>query len=391
MSAALFNRNPDLKRLSEDGYKMRVEGGSLVMLDVPYVNAKREVKLGKIISPLCLAGDVTQKPEPHTVHFEGEFPCDAQGLPLKAIAAGSLVPPDVHAIAPHYLSTKPDASGYTDYHQKMTTYASIIAGHAAQIDGDASPRKFWQPMDDEDNIFNYVENASGRAGIEELTARLSPERLAIIGVGGTGSYVLDLVAKTPVRQIKLIDGDDFLQHNAFRAPGAPTLEQLREVPKKVNYLHGIYSNMHRGISAHAVELNAGTLSVLQGVTFAFLCMDAGQGKRLAVDELERLGIPFIDVGMGLELTDGTLGGILRTTLSTPSSRAFARQKFSFEERTGENIYASNIQVADLNAMNAVLAVIRWKRYRAFYRDLDGELHCSFTIDGNMLLNGGAEC
>ena len=74
MSAALFNRNSDLKRLWDEGYRMRVEGGSLVMLNVPYVNAKGEVKEGKIISPLLLAGDVTQKPEPHTVHFEGEFP-----------------------------------------------------------------------------------------------------------------------------------------------------------------------------------------------------------------------------------------------------------------------------------------------------------------------------
>ncbi|EKZ98146.1 hypothetical protein D769_16637 [Cupriavidus sp. HMR-1] len=390
MSAALFNRNPDLKRLWDEGYKVRVEGGTLVMLDVPYVNAKREVKMGKIISPLCLAGDVTQKPEPHTVHFEGEFPCNAQGRPLQSIAVGGQVPPDLHAVGPHHFSTKPDASGYSDYHQKMTTYANIIAGPAGQIEPEASPRKFWQPMDDEDSIFNYVENASGRAGIEELTARLASDRIAILGVGGTGSYVLDLVAKTPVREIRLIDGDDFLQHNAFRAPGAPTLDQLREVPKKVDHLRAIYSNMHRGITAHAVEFSTATLGLLEGVTFAFLCMDAGQSKRVAVEELEKRGIPFIDVGMGLELTDGKLGGILRTTLSTLNHREFARKKISFEERSGENIYGSNIQVADLNAMNAVFAVFRWKRYRGFYRDMEGELHSSFTTDGNMLLNGGSE-
>ncbi|MGA3845332.1 ThiF family adenylyltransferase [Ralstonia nicotianae] len=390
MSAALFNRNSDLKRLWDEGYKVRIEGGTLVMLDVPYVNAKREVKMGKIISPLCLAGDVTQKPEPHTVHFEGEFPCNAQGCPLQNIAVGGQVPPDLHAVGAHHFSTKPDANGYSDYHQKMTTYANIIAGPAGQIEPEASPRKFWQPMGDEDNIFNYVENASGRAGIEELTVRLAGDRIAILGVGGTGSYVLDLVAKTPVREIRLIDSDDFLQHNAFRAPGAPTLDQLREVPKKVDYLRGIYCNMHRGITAHAVEFSTATLGLLEGVTFAFLSMDAGQGKRVAVEELEKRGIPFIDVGMGLELTEGKLGGILRTTLSTPNHREFAREKISFEERSGENIYSSNIQVAELNAMNAVFAVFRWKRYRAFYRDMERELHSSFTTDGNMLLNDGSE-
>ena len=70
------------------------------------------------------------------------------------------------------------------------------------------------------------------------------ERVAIVGLGGTGSYVLDFVAKTPVQEIHLFDGDEFLTHNAFRAPGAASLEALRRKPKKVDYLAAIYSNMH---------------------------------------------------------------------------------------------------------------------------------------------------
>ena len=61
--------------------------------------------------------------------------------------------------------------------------------------------------------------------------------VAIAGPGGTGSYVLDLVAKTPVRDIHLFDGDSFMSHNAFRAPGAASLEELRALPKKVDYFH----------------------------------------------------------------------------------------------------------------------------------------------------------
>jgi hypothetical protein len=41
---------------------------------------------------------------------------------------------------------------------------------------------------------------------------------------------------------------------------------------------------------------------------------------------------------------------------------------------------------DLNALNACLAVIRWKRLYGFYRDLEGEHHSLYTIDGNHLLN-----
>src|SRR3546814_12306698 len=52
----------------------------------------------------------------------------------------------------------------------------------------------------------------------------------------------------------------------------------------------------------------------------------------------------------------------------------------------DDVYARNIQVADLNMMNAGLAVVRWKRLRGFYKDLEGEHFSLFTLDGNHLLN-----
>ncbi|MDG9697041.1 ThiF family adenylyltransferase, partial [Streptomyces sp. DH17] len=161
-----------------------------------------------------------------------------------------------------------------------------------------------------------------------------------------------------VREIRLFDSDEFLTHNAFRAPGAPTLEELREAPKKVDYLKRIYSRMHRNIVAHDVELGADNLHLLDGVTFAFLSLDAGDAKRLIVEKLEAIGAAFVDVGMGLELDEGSLGGILRVTASTPEKRDHARQRISFVGGGAKDIYASNIQVADLNALNAVLAVVK---------------------------------
>ncbi|MFM0498914.1 ThiF family adenylyltransferase [Paraburkholderia caffeinilytica] len=269
----------------------------------------------------------------------------------------------------------------------MSTYATIISGAAAVISPGATPRLFRQPDVEDESVFNYLETASDRAGVGALTARLESERIAIVGVGGTGSYVLDQVAKTPVREIHVIDSDEFLQHNAFRAPGAPSIDNLRDVPKKVDYFANIYARMHRGIVPHAVQLDASSIHLLDGVTFAFLCMDAGESKRLAVQKLEALGVPFVDVGMGLELVNGSLGGILRVTASTPHKRDHVRTRVGFDGGNAENIYASNIQVADLNMLNAALAVIKWKKIRGFYRDLENEHHCSYTTDGNMLLNG----
>jgi hypothetical protein len=385
MSRALFSRSPDLKRLRDEGYFVQQQGGCLVMREVPYVDVHRKVRSGSLISSLTLAGDETRTPDTHVVHWDGDFPCSAEGAPLQGISHATSAFDLGHGLkATHSFSSKPDG-GYLDYHHKMTSYANIIAGPAAVLKPGITPRTFRAPEEEDDCVFNYVDTASDRVGIGMLAARLATERVAIIGVGGTGGYILDIVAKTPVREIRLIDSDVFLTHNAFRAPGASSLEDLREASKKVDYFKRIYGRMHRNIVAHDVELGADNLHLLDGVTFAFLSLDAGDAKRLIVDKLETIGAAFVDVGMGLELNEGSLGGILRVTASTPEKRDHVLQRISFGSGA-ENIYASNIQVADLNALNAVLAVVKWKKIRGFYRDLEREHHCTYTTDGNMLLN-----
>jgi hypothetical protein len=322
------------------------------------------------------------------MHFDGDFPCRSDGGPIQQISHQSGDFDLGHGLkAKHTFSSKPEG-GYTDYFHKMTTYAAILSGQAAVLKPDATARTFRTPEAEEDSVFNYTETASDRVGIGALTERLKPEIVAIIGGGGTGSYILDLVAKTPVHEIRVFDDDEFLQHNAFRAPGAASIEELREAPKKVEYLKSVYSRMHRGIVAHTSALDESNLHLLNGVTFAFLSMDAGEEKRLVVEKLEAMGASFVDVGMGLELDEGSMGGILRVTASTPEKRDHVhRGRISFAGGGEKDLYSSNIQVADLNALNAALAVIKWKKLRGFYRDLEGEHHCTYTTDGNMLLNG----
>jgi hypothetical protein len=389
MSQKLFSLNPDLKKLREEGYFVQVVGGLLLLREVPYVNSQRLVKTGTLISSLTMAGDETRPPDTHVMHWDGDYPCNPDGSPIKEISHQTGLVELGHAVkAQHSFSSKPaDTKKYADYYHKMTTYASILSGPATVLDPKANPRTFRTPEDEEDSVFNYTETASDRVGIGALTELLIKDKVAIIGLGGTGSYILDLIAKTPVSEIRIFDADEFLQHNAFRAPGAASIEELREVPKKVEYFKAIYSKMRRNIVAHAVALNTDNLHMLDGITFAFVSMDAGEAKLAVVKKLEALGVGFIDVGMGLELVDGSLGGILRVTVSTPDKREHVHNGcVSFVGGGEEDIYSSNIQVADLNALNAILAVIKWKKLRRFYRDLENEHHSTYTTDGGMLLN-----
>lgn len=112
----------------------------------------------------------------------------------------------------------------------------------------------------------------------------------------------------------------------------------------------------------------------------------GAGKRAIVMRLVELGIPFIDVGMGLRLVNGALTGQVRTTTVTPDFKDQVNTRIPFAREGVNNEYDTNIQIADLNALNAAYAVIRWKRLRGFYADLEHE-HCSvYSVTGNDILN-----
>ena len=217
------------------------------------------------------------------------------------------------------------------------------------------------------------------------SAKLALNGIAIVGLGGTGSYVLDFVAKTPVAQIHLIDGDVFNTHNAFRAPGAPSIEELRLQPYKVEHFKSIYSKMHKGIVAHPEHVDESNVErLLRGIQFVFVCVDKAKPKALLLRKLEEYGIPFVDVGMGLFVKDAMLGGILRVTTSTPQQRAHVQARIPCSEEEAENEYDKNIQIADLNAFNAVLAVVKWKKLFGFYADLEREHYSSYTVETNLL-------
>jgi hypothetical protein len=387
MSQQLISRSPDLKKLRDEGYTVEVRDAHLLIHNVPYVNSQREVKFGTLVSTLCLAGNVTHVPDNHVVYFIGDAPCTASGVEILQIK---------HSDGPAQLtqnirvsrsfSNKP-RDGYRDYHHKMSTYASILSGPAEALDSTVTAKAFVAiKSDTADSVHNYVDTASSRAGIHCLSAKLAGEVVAVIGCGGTGAYVLDLIAKTPVKGIRLFDGDQFLQHNAFRAPGAPTLDVLEEAPPKVEYFRRIYSAMHRNITAHACHITSATAQELEGVTFAFVCIDGGEGKAGVIQALEDRNIPFVDVGIGVHLVEDRLVGVVRTTTSTPGARGHLRTRVSLGEAAIVNEYDTNIQIAELNALNATFAVIKWKKLRGIYLDLEGEHHSTFTIDGNLVIN-----
>jgi hypothetical protein len=390
VSHRLINRSPDLKQLRDEGYDIEIRSGHLLVKSVPYVNAQKQLKRGTLVSKLNLANDATAKPDDHVAFFVGEYPCDQNGAPIARIHNQSAKKQLGENLSiDHTFSAKPLNGPYENYHAKMTTYVAILSGPAQRIDSTWSAKTF--PVihaTEEESVFKYIDTASSRAEIAAVSAKLGLDRVAIVGLGGTGSYVLDLVAKTHVKEVHLFDGDTFFQHNAFRSPGAPSGAELEEKLSKTAYFERIYSRMRRGIVSHPIYIDSTNIDQLQGMNFVFLCLDNGKVKKLIVEELDRFAIPFVDVGMGVFLTEHALGGILRVTTSTVRQREHvaAKHRIPFSEGAVPNEYNTNIQIADLNALNAALAVIKWKKLFRFYHDFENEHYSTYTIDGNKLIN-----
>lgn len=151
---------------------------------------------------------------------------------------------------------------------------------------------------------------------------------------------------------------------------------------------GTRGSLGRRPNLHRLRVGPATYSLLDHLDFVFLCIDGTEGKRDLVARIEDRGLAFIDVGMGLTVGERGLSGVLRTTTSTPAMRdhVWDRNRIPFDSAGAEDAYSTNVQVADLNALAASLAVIRWKRLCGFYDDQEGEHFSTYTVDGNHMLS-----
>ncbi|MFL6090441.1 MAG: ThiF family adenylyltransferase [Aeromicrobium sp.] len=387
MSTTLVGLSPDLLQLLEDGYDIEVRDGNLLVHHVPFVNSEGDVVHGIVVSELSTDGERTIQPGRHEVWIVGDVPHDHLGNKISIIADEEPFDYGGGLVACCRLSGKPGGQMPRDYHHKITNYVSVLGRFARAVDASATHLDFpLRETSAEESVFRYHDAATSRSGLSAVTEKLKGGRLAIVGLGGTGSYILDLVAKTPVSEIHLFDDDVLFAHNAFRAPGAASLEELRESPLKVDYLATTYDAMHRAVTPHPVRLNEATLHELDAMDFVFLSMDAGPEKKVIIEHLQSRGTSFVDAGMGVQRMGNSLRGKLRVTAGTPDHYDHIPRRVAYAD-VNANEYDWNIQTADLNMMNAAMAVLKWKKTVGYYVDSKNELNSTYTVATNQLVSG----
>ena len=386
MSTSLISRSADLSALSAAGYCLEVRGAYLLVLGIPYVAPNCEIQFADIVTNLDISGaageETTLPPKDHTVWWTGEPPHDAAGESMEAhLRCGKWEHGrDIGEGITVYMrwSRKPreagKARGYRDYREKIETYVGEVGGQAEGLKPGVleAARKGGNPAVISSTRFAYMDTNSYRNGTRGIESRIEEEVVAVIGVGGTGSYLVDVLAKTNVRELHLFDDDVMKIHNAFRVAGAARVGELNGKKRKIDWHAERYANVRvEGLHLHHAKLSEGNLDVLRGYTTVFIAVDDLKIRRTIQRACAAIGVLHLSVGMGLEVegpNDDQIGGTVKIeTNFKPCKRTEDEHEAPQPGDEPDNVYDSNIQTAELNMLGAALAIAEWKAVRGIYR------------------------
>ncbi|MCY3736833.1 MAG: ThiF family adenylyltransferase [Gemmatimonadaceae bacterium] len=255
----------------------------------------------------------------------------------------------------------------------------VVHRYAKHIVGAVSAAGYSEPtalaMSDPFHIPNTFET---RAAIAPVQDRIRGQRIAIIGLGGTGAYLLDVISKTPVSEIHLLDSDCVDWHTLKRAPGAPTAEEIEQVRSgtllKVHYYHSKYGAFRAGIHPHPVRVDSPSMFSEfvsdHAIDYTFVCIDQlTDGDSARQDAVYRAvteaGVPFIDSGVSITLEGCTVRGAVTTSAYDAGSDAW-KDAIPNARLVGGAPGYRNVQLPEVNAAAAAFAVMEWRRRTGQY-------------------------
>lgn len=363
----LASRNPFVKDLDDLGYDLDFIGGYFVIFGLPYLGKDGSLLHGDLVSKVALTeeGVINPPTGDHQAWFRGEQPYHVSGDPLKmGFAQNNLVvAPDFEA--PYSFSCKPMENGqlrdYSSFDEKIDTYLHAITAPALAKYPNATPlHGIERKAAAQNSPLRYPDTSSANYGLNDISGLLRGKKIAIVGLGGTGSYILDLVTRTHLELIVLFDDDKVHVHTIFRMPGF--------IPNaigkaKVEALAQHYGNWHSGIEPVRERISQENIQRLEIFDFVFVSVDDGPARRLIVDWLSSKGVPFVDCGMGLNRSAIGLNGMVRITgVDRAAYDRTIGTAYLPTANPKEDEYRKQAQIAELNALNATLAVIRFKQY-----------------------------
>jgi hypothetical protein len=369
----LANHNPFVQELEDDCYDADFIGGYFVIYGLPYLDQDGNLQYGDWASPVDLVDRVIDAPSSHQAWFRGGRPHDETGRELRLGISEAKVTVVEGFVTDYSFSFKLLESGqkrnYLSFEEKVRTYLDAITSPAMAAYPEATPlRDIERKAAEQRSPLRFPDTLSSRYHINDVSSLLRGKTVAIIGLGGTGSYVLDMIARTHLEKIALFDDDKVHVHTIFRIPGFIP-RAIGE--RKVEALARQYGQWHTGIVPIPERITPENIERLRKFDFVFVSVDDGPSRLYVLEWLTENGIPFVDCGMGLNRLPGGLNGVVRITgVDRPAFERTVHTRYLPTEKRQEDEYHKQAQIAEFNALNACLAVIRFKQHFKLYDRLE---------------------
>ena len=380
MSSSPIDHSPDLQALVDYGYSLELRGAYLLIKNIPYLRSSSgDLATADVITSLDLTPEhITRPPSDHTVWWTGDVPYHADGSSLEGDISCNSWPtgrPLGEGLTVFMQwSLKPVEAGtmrpYIDYREKIQTYVDEVAAYADARHPGAleAARAGEDPITISNTRFKYLNTSTYRYGLKGIELPIEDEVIAVIGIGGTGSYLVDILAKTNIKELHLFDDDILEQHTAFRLAGAAHIEEIGGTRTKVAWHKQRYSAVRdEGVVPHETKVTGDAKHILQDFTTVFIAVDDLQCRREIQARCNELGVFHVSVGLAVEVEgqeNNQLGGMVKVeTGIIPPPRATENSQ---PDQAQQQAYG-NVQTAELNMLGAALAIVEWKAHAGIYR------------------------
>ena len=250
------------------------------------------------------------------------------------------------------LSMMRKAGEYEDAWQALRTYVNAIYSgfKTAETQSSASIQRPY--------TFEILGDKSA-AEVEWLDL-VAGERVAILGLGGVGAWIADLIAKSDVYELHGWDHDVIEPKNIIRMPGAVDPDWIGK--PKSEWFEQTYSSIHRRVRGHRVKVTEDNVQeVVANTTFAFVAVDEDESRMTACEAISRARIPFVSVGLSLGRSDRQATASIRV-VTGHTDRESWRGGIPRVGQAGQDDYA-RLELPDVSAMAAGWAVQSWRKMR----------------------------
>jgi hypothetical protein len=213
------------------------------------------------------------------------------------------------------------------------------------------------------------QNEHGRAGRPDFalrheqlfgpgtTGQLRALAIGVVGCSGTGSPLIEMLARLGVGRLVLVDPDRVEEKNLNRIYNA-TREDAILCRHKTEVMGRAVARMGLGTEVQLVTADLATreaILTLSACDIVFGCMDGARGRALLNRMATFYSLPYFDIGVGLE-ADGNggiseaVGAVHYVQPDTSNLRergvySIAQQQAESELRTDPAIYAQKVKAS----------------------------------------------